>query len=243
MDDRSTSLDRAWTATRAQCLPSAQQSHGSVLNADDAVELVSRCASRGAALVVDEVFWDYPLGVPLEDPPALRSPAVSLARLGGLSKSDRSAAGEARVDRARRSARARRRGARSPRADRRHVSLGLDARCRWRRARCLRQARRSARRFSRAIRENDACLRRLAGASSGVDALPADGGWTAVLRVPATRSEEDLVMTLVERDGVVVHPGYFFDFAHEAFLVISLLPEPDVFARGVARILERVDAA
>ena len=73
--------------------------------------------------------------------------------------------------------------------------------------------------------------------------LPADGGWSAVLRVPATRSEEELVLDLLERDGVVVHPGYFFDFPHEAFLVVSLLPEPDVFARGVRRLLERVDAA
>jgi alanine-synthesizing transaminase len=51
------------------------------------------------------------------------------------------------------------------------------------------------------------------------------------------------VLDLLERDGVVVHPGYFFDFDHEAFLIVSLLTEPDVFARGVDRMLERVDAA
>jgi hypothetical protein len=61
--------------------------------------------------------------------------------------------------------------------------------------------------------------------------------------VPATKSEEALALDLLERDDVVVHPGYFFDFAHEAFLVVSLLPEPDRFTRGVARILERLDAA
>src|SRR6185369_15137549 len=93
------------------------------------------------------------------------------------------------------------------------------------------------------LRENDACLRRLAGGSSGVDALPADGGWSAVLRVPATRSEDDLVLELLERDGVVVHPGYFFDFPHEAFLVVSLLPEPYVFARAVRLLQDRLDAA
>ena len=42
---------------------------------------------------------------------------------------------------------------------------------------------------------------------------------------------------------MVVHPGYFFDFPHEAFLVVSLLPESDAFVRGVTRLLERVDAA
>ena len=48
----------------------------------------------------------------------------------------------------------------------------------------------------------------------------------AVVRVPSTRSEEDLVVDLLEHDGVLVHPGFFFDFPHEAFVVVSLLPEP-----------------
>ena len=73
--------------------------------------------------------------------------------------------------------------------------------------------------------------------------LPSAGGWSAVLRVPATRPEEAVVLELLERDGVVVHPGYFFDFPHEAFLVVSLLPEPDLFARGARLMQERLDAA
>jgi aspartate/methionine/tyrosine aminotransferase len=51
------------------------------------------------------------------------------------------------------------------------------------------------------------------------------------------------VLDLLERDGVVVHPGYFFDFPHEAFLVVSLLPEPAVFARAVRLLQGRLDAA
>ena len=42
--------------------------------------------------------------------------------------------------------------------------------------------------------------------------------------------------------GYWVHPGFFFDFPHEAFIIVSLLPEPPVFADGVRRVLERVDA-
>ena len=64
-----------------------------------------------------------------------------------------------------------------------------------------------------------------------------------MVRVPATRSEEALVTELVERDAVAVHPGYFFDFPHEAFLVVSLLPEPGVFARGAQMVQDRIDAA
>jgi alanine-synthesizing transaminase len=80
-------------------------------------------------------------------------------------------------------------------------------------------------------------------AASGATVLPADGGWSAVIRVPATRAEEALVLALLEQDSVVVHPGYFFDFPHEAFLVISLLPEPETFARGAQLIQDRVNAA
>ncbi len=74
------------------------------------------------------------------------------------------------------------------------------------------------------------------GRGSSVTLLPADGGWSAVLRVPATQSEEDRVCELVERHGVLVHPGYFFDFPSEAFLVLSLLPETEVFGDGVLRV-------
>ena len=48
------------------------------------------------------------------------------------------------------------------------------------------------------------------------------------------------MLRLVEDDGVLVHPGYFFDFPREAFVVVSLLPDPAVFDAGVARLLSRV---
>jgi alanine-synthesizing transaminase len=70
--------------------------------------------------------------------------------------------------------------------------------------------------------------------------LTTEGGWSAIVRVPATRSEEDLAVALAEEDGVLVHPGYFFDFEREAFIIISLLPVPDAFDEGVARMLRRV---
>ena len=63
--------------------------------------------------------------------------------------------------------------------------------------------------------------------------LPVEGGWSAVLQVP--RTDDDLAVALLDR-GVVVHPGYFFDFDREGFVVISLLTEPDVFDEGVKRI-------
>ncbi|MEO6238161.1 MAG: pyridoxal phosphate-dependent aminotransferase, partial [Vicinamibacterales bacterium] len=93
------------------------------------------------------------------------------------------------------------------------------------------------------VRLNYDTVQNIGSGARGVTALPMDGGWSAVLRVPSTRSEEQLVLELIERDAVVVHPGYFFDFPHEAFLVVSLLGEPDVFARGLQLVQDRVDAA
>jgi hypothetical protein len=52
-------------------------------------------------------------------------------------------------------------------------------------------------------------------------------------------TEEALVLALLEHDDLLVHPGYFFDFPRESFIVVSLLVEPAVFDRGIARVLAR----
>jgi hypothetical protein len=72
--------------------------------------------------------------------------------------------------------------------------------------------------------------------------LPVEGGWSVVVRVPATRGEEALVIDLVQREHVLVHPGFFFDFPREAFLVISLLPPEDVFIEAFERVLRVASA-
>ena len=92
------------------------------------------------------------------------------------------------------------------------------------------------------IRRNYQALRAAAAAYPAIEILRIDGGWSATVRVPATRSEEDLTLDLVEKDGVLVHPGFFFDFAHEAFVIVSLLPQPADFDEGVRRLLERAHA-
>jgi len=73
----------------------------------------------------------------------------------------------------------------------------------------------------------------------GCTFLHLEAGWSAVIRVPAIRSEEALVLELLERDHVLIAPGYFYDFPSEAYLVVSLLPDPEVFGAGIARVLAR----
>ena len=68
-----------------------------------------------------------------------------------------------------------------------------------------------------------------------------DGGWYAVVQVPAVLPEEERVLALLAKDDVLVHPGFFFDFPREAYLVLSLLPEPGAFREAVRRILARIE--
>jgi aspartate/methionine/tyrosine aminotransferase len=92
------------------------------------------------------------------------------------------------------------------------------------------------------VTRNYRALVKAAPACPSVDVLPSEGGWYAVMQVPAMQSEESLVLQLLEHDHVLVHPGYFFDFPREAYLVLSLLPRPEVFDRAVSRVLDRVEA-
>ncbi|MCI0348765.1 MAG: pyridoxal phosphate-dependent aminotransferase [Acidobacteriales bacterium] len=67
--------------------------------------------------------------------------------------------------------------------------------------------------------------------------LEIEGGWYAVLRVPVTGSDDDLALSLLERSSILVHPGHFFDFQQDGYLVLSLIAPPEDFAAGIAKVL------
>jgi alanine-synthesizing transaminase len=90
----------------------------------------------------------------------------------------------------------------------------------------------------RRTRANLAHLRGAVGAASPFRVLEAEGGWYAVLQVPRTRSEEEWTLDLLAQRDVLVQPGFFYDFAGEAFLILSLLTPPEVFAEGVRRVIQ-----
>ncbi len=85
------------------------------------------------------------------------------------------------------------------------------------------------------LAENLARLREATARQTQIDLLAGAGGWVAVLRVPRRRSEEEWALELLRR-GVVVHPGHFYDFEGEAFLVLSLLVPPAEFSAGLDRL-------
>ena len=86
-----------------------------------------------------------------------------------------------------------------------------------------------------------ACWRRCRP-TSGCTLLPAEGGWSAILRLPASRSDEAWAAALATDAGVLAQPGYFFDLRGGTFLVLSLLPAPDLFAAAIARLVAHVEA-
>jgi alanine-synthesizing transaminase len=67
-----------------------------------------------------------------------------------------------------------------------------------------------------------------------------EGGWYAILKLPAVRSDEEWAIELLRQDGVYVHPGHFFDMPSEGHLVISLLPESQAFEAGIRKLTARV---
>jgi len=72
--------------------------------------------------------------------------------------------------------------------------------------------------------------------------LEVEGGWYTVLRVPATQSDEELAIDILRKASVLVHPGHFFDFASDGYLIVSLLTPVAEFREGMARTLRLLNS-
>lgn len=228
--------------TRAILAVSPNNPTGSFLTRDEIGALSRIAGTHGLALIGDEVFADYVIDGKREPPPSmLEDPMVLTFGLGGLSKS----AGlpqlklgwmgmggpPALVSEARARLELIADTYLSVSTPVQHAAAALLAAGGAIRSRILDRVRINSLDLASAVAAHPSCT-----------LLPADGGWSAVLRVPATRSEEALVLALLEDDHVLVHPGYFFDFAREAFVIVSLLPAPEIFHEGVRRLLARAAA-
>ncbi len=87
------------------------------------------------------------------------------------------------------------------------------------------------------LRKNLATLDEAIGASPSISRLKVEGGWYAILKAPAAFSDEDWAVELLSRDGVLIHPGHFYNFSSDGYWVISLLTEEKTFQEGMTRIL------
>jgi hypothetical protein len=215
---------------------------GAYLTAAEQGAAVSLCSARGMPLISDEVFFDYPLADP---PPRHAGPAAASVEalafsLGGLSKSAGLPSwklGWIRVggppDQRRRVLSALELVADSYLSVATPVQASLPG--------VLALAPRIRGAILERVRSNLAVLRAALAGLPGAELLEPEGGWSAVVRAFRPVSDEDLALELLDRAGVLVHPGYFFDFSTEGFLVLSLLPEPGRFAEGVRRLAEHLE--
>src|SRR6266849_3235823 len=88
------------------------------------------------------------------------------------------------------------------------------------------------------VRRNLAELDRQLAAQKASSRLVTEGGWCAVLRVPAMSSDEDLAIGLLTEQGVSVHPGHFYEFPSDGYLVVSLIEPEGILAEGVRRLFQ-----
>lgn len=235
------SVASAWRPrTRAVLAVSPNNPTGSCLTTEELEALSSMCATRDAAVILDEVFADYPLSAVAESPSSrVPDPPCLTFRLGGLSKS----AGLPQVKLGWVAVQ----GPEALVADALQrleficdAYLSVSTPVQVAAPSLIERGAEVRSQIATRVGGNYDRLRTIADGRPSIEVLHAEGGWSAVMRVPSRMSEEEIVLELLERDGVVVHPGFFFDFAHEAFLVVSLLPSPQVFEDGVGRVLARV---
>lgn len=261
------SLKKAVTArTRGVVVVHPNNPTGSYVHASEVGALNEFCRAHALALIVDEVFLDYRLAQGDDQEKNTRSlharmdrhsPLHSLGRddttalggsyagnqevltftLSGLSKI--SALPQMKVAWIVASGPAEQVAAAMGRleviAD---TYLSMNAPVQWAVPAMLEQRKSLQRQLLGRVDANLAELDRQLSLQKGCQRLCVEGGWYAVLRVPVTRSDEELAIELVRKKSVVVHPGHFYDFQSDGYLVLSLIGPGDEFGEGVRRILQ-----
>ncbi len=237
--DRESVIAACDVRTRAVLVVSPNNPTGSMLRRDDHEWLVAFARERDLALISDEVFADFPV-TPRPDASSLLGEARVLTfTLGGLSKS----AGLPQVklgwivvsgpgDEV------------AQALERLEVIcdtyLSVSTPVQVAAPRLIADSAPVREAIRLRVQRNYRALRDAAAAYPAVRVVPPEGGWSAMIQVPETIGEEALVLRLLHDAHVVVHPGYFFDCHQGAHIVVSLLPEPDLFAAGIRSALERV---
>ena len=231
------SLARAVTLrTRALVVVHPNNPTGSYVSSGERAQLNSFCREHGIALIVDEVFLDYPHdGAPR--PSFVLNPDVLTFTLSGLSKisglpqmklawvatSGAAPAVVAAMDRM------------EVIAD---TYLSMNAPIQLAAPVLLEQRKNIQPLLLDRLRVNLSELDRQLTQQKAVQRLQVEGGWYAVLRVPVTQSDEELAIALLHKASVLVHPGHFYDFPSDGYLIVSLLTPPTGFREGASRILE-----
>jgi alanine-synthesizing transaminase len=221
--------------TRAVVLVNPNNPTGSFVKRNELDALVRLCADRQIALISDEVFSDYGFGFDArrvstlaEVDGALSFSMSGLSKISGLPQMKLGWIAVSGPEALRTAAFERLEWI----ADT-YLSVSTPVQCA---AGLLLEAGAHVQQQIRGRTAANLALARktLEGSSAGI--LAVEGGWYITLQVPRTRGEEEWTLKLLERDNVLVQPGFFYDFASEAFLVVSLLTEPAIFEEGIERV-------
>jgi alanine-synthesizing transaminase len=225
--------------TRAIVLVHPNNPTGHFTTTAERAALMAVCREHGLALIVDEVFLDYPF-------PDHASAAISFAAgahealtfvLSGLSKiaalpqmkaSWIVCAGPEHQQRE---------------AMRRleiiaDTFLSMNAPVQHALPGWLASRHTMQRQIRERVQQNLRALDQAIADEHGLERLACEGGWYATLRIPPGEDDEGTAVRLLEECGVAVHPGGFFGFRERNRLVLSLLPQPAAFAVGVAAMVE-----
>jgi aspartate/methionine/tyrosine aminotransferase len=227
--------------TRAIVLVHPNNPTGSFVSPGERERLNEMCADRGIAIIVDEVFLDYPHDGRqrqsfVSNCEALTFTLSGISKISGLPQMKLgwiAASGPEQHLR--------------PAMQRLEIIadtfLSVSAPIQWVAAQLLQQRKNIQAQLATRIRENVAELDRQLQGQQLCSRLDMAGGWYAILRVPATQSDEQLAVDLLHQAGVAIHPGHFYDFPAEGYLVLSLITEKRVFQAGTERLLNFVKSA
>jgi alanine-synthesizing transaminase len=233
------SMEKAVTSrTRAVVIVHPNNPTGSYVKAGELEPLNAFCRKHELALIVDEVFLDYELDQ-ASHASFVANDAVLTFTLSGLSKicalpqmkvawiattgpDEKVEAAMARLEVI---------------AD---TYLSMNAPVQWALPALLAQRYDIQKQLLGRVRKNLAELDRQLAGQTACRRLEVEGGWYAVLRVPVTKSDEALAVELVKDKSVLVHPGHFYDFPRDGYLVLSLIAAEEQFREGISRVLEHL---
>ncbi len=230
------SLKQAVTErTRAVVVVHPNNPTASYASVDERARLNELCAGHAMALIVDEVFLDYSHDGQRRPSFAVNDGALTFT-LSGLSKI--SALPQMKLAWI---------AVSGPKTDANSAMarleviadtyLSLNAPMQLAARVMLEQRKKIQPQLMQRVRANLAELDRQITGQKICARLVVEGGWYAVLRVPVTRSDEDLAIELLRESAVMVHPGHFYDFPTDGYLVLSLITNEDEFREGISRLL------
>jgi alanine-synthesizing transaminase len=229
-------LEQAITPrTRAVIVVHPNNPTGHFSKPEEMRKLNEICASREIAIIADEVFLDFALGDKRHatfaaNAGALRFTMSGLSKICGLPQMKAAWLIVSGPDSSKAQALARIEVI----AD---TYLSMNAPVQWAIPTLLGLRQEFHRQLMGRVRENLAELDRLLARQKSCSRLAVEGGWNAVIRVPATRSDEEFALELLATRGVYVHPGHFYDFPSEGFVVVSLITRRSEFSEGLGQLL------